>query len=93
MGSNRPPSEEAVNEAVTRPRPISLTKAELENHDVVAAKEPIEVTAWVRFPETPIRVKGTAVAWTDTAVQVEWTSFSGAKHTAWVWASAVKRRG
>jgi hypothetical protein len=58
-----------------------------------AESEPVAVEAWVRFPEHPIKVDGRAVAWTRRAVWVEFTMFSGATFRAWVWASAVERKG
>ena len=92
MGSRRPPSDEALNEMLTRPRPISLSKDELGTAEPREAVEPVPVEAWVRFPESPIRVSGQALAWTDKAVLVEFQLRSGATHRAWVWASAVERR-
>ena len=87
-------SWETVNESITKPVPISLSKSELGQDRVTAAEtEPVEVEAWVRFPEHPIKVQGRAVAWTRRAVWVEFTMRSGATHRAWVWASAVERTG
>lgn len=86
-------TDAAVNEAVTRPMPISLSKHELGAAPVTTADEPVAVEAWVRFPEQPIRVQGRAVAWTDKAVWVEFTMRNGATLRAWVWASAVDRKG
>jgi len=45
------------------------------------------------FPEQPIRVQGRVVAWTNRAVWVEFTMRNGATLRAWVWASAVDRKG
>ena len=81
----------ALNDAVTRPKPISLTPAEIGATAVPDASEPHEVIAWVRYPEASVRVRGRAVAWTDRAVWVEFTTYSGATTRAWVWASAVSR--
>jgi len=47
----------------------------------------------VGFPEQPIRVQGRVVAWTNRAVWVEFTMRNGATLRAWVWASAVDRKG
>jgi hypothetical protein len=55
------------------------------------AEAPLEVEAWVRFPETPVKIRGRAVAWTDRAVQVEFETRDGTRRRAWVWASAVRR--
>lgn len=98
MGQNRrygsDLTDAALNEALTRPRPISLSPSELGHDPVTAAEaEPVDVEAWVRFPEQPIKVQGRAVAWTRRAVWVEFTMRSGATYRAWVWASAVERRG
>ncbi|MCS5718587.1 hypothetical protein N1027_10625 [Herbiconiux sp. CPCC 205763] len=93
MGQNRrygsDLTDAAVTEAVTRPMPISLSEAERGAGAVREAEEPPEVEAWVRFPETPVRVRGRAVAWTDRAFWVEFEMRSGATHRVWVWASAV----
>lgn len=97
MGQNRrygsDLTDAAVNEAVTRPMPISLSKHELGAQPVTTADDPPAVEAWVRFPEQPIRVQGRAVAWTNRAVWVEFTMRNGATLRAWVWASAVDRKG
>lgn len=86
-------TDATVNEAVTRPMPISLSKHELGTEPVTTADDPPAVEAWVRFPEQPIRVQGRAVAWTNRAVWVEFTMRNGATMRAWVWASAVDRKG
>ncbi|KQX05298.1 MULTISPECIES: hypothetical protein [unclassified Leifsonia] len=95
MGQNRrygsDITDEAVHEMATRPQPISLGKAELGDEPVKEADRPIAVSAWVRFPESPIRVRCTAIAWTSKAVRVEFTMKDGAVRRAWVWASAVER--
>ncbi|GAB3615439.1 hypothetical protein [Humibacter ginsengisoli] len=85
--------ERSVNTAVTRPRPISLTDAELdlEHARVVEADSPIPVRAFVRFHEAVIRPEGEAIAWTPRAVKVHFTMVDGSQHVVWVWASAVDR--
>lgn len=96
MGTNRrygsDLSDAAINEALIRPQPISLSEREVGDR-VTQAARPVDVSAWVRFPESPIRVEAEAVAWTDRAVLIEFTMRDGAKRRAWVWASAVTRRG
>jgi hypothetical protein len=66
MGSNRrygsDITDAAINEAVIRPRPVSLTAAEIGQQSVTDPPVPEAVTAWVRYPETPIRVEGRAIA-------------------------------
>ena len=96
MGKNRrygsDVTDSAVTEAVLRPRPISLSPEEIGATTVPPAGAPVDVDAWVRFPETAVRVHGRAIAWTDRAVQVEFELRDGAPRVAWVWASAVTRR-
>lgn len=86
-------TDEAINEALVRPQPISLSPSEIGSDSVPEAPDPIDVMAWVRFPEAAIRIQGRAVAWTDRAVWVEFRMRDGATRRAWVWASAVTRRG
>lgn len=81
-------TDAAVNEVVIRPRPVSLSPAEVGAAKVPEAPEPIPVVAWVRFPESAIRVHGRAVAWNDSAVWVKFQLRDGSTHRAWVWASA-----
>lgn len=96
MGTNRrygsDLTDAAIDEVVIRPRPVSLSAAEVGAAKVPEAPEPVPVDAWVRFPESAIRVHGRAVAWTDRAVWVEFQLRDGSTHRAWVWASAVTRR-
>lgn len=77
-----------------RPRPVSLTAAELDvdRHPITEAPEPIPARAWVRFHEATIRPDCEVIAWTDRAVQVRWTMRRGEVRTAWVWSSAVTQR-
>lgn len=89
-GSDLP--DGAFNEMLRRPQPISLSSAELGGEPVKTAPLAIPVDAWVRFPESPVRVRARAVAWTRRAVQIEWEMRDGATRRAWVWASAVTRR-
>lgn len=85
-------TDSAVNQFMVRPAPINLTPAEIGEDGVPPEVEnPIPVQAWVRFPESAIRVRGKAVAWSDRAVWVEFTLHDGSRHRAWVWASAVER--
>lgn len=72
-----------------RSRPYSLTAEELGRMPAKLAAEPIAVLAWVRYPATPMHVRGRALAWTPKAVYVEWEHRG--LHRAWVWASAVQR--
>lgn len=96
MGSNRrygsDLTDAAVNEVLIRPAPLSLSPEEVGAANVPEALEPIEVEAWVHFPEAAVRVRGRAVAWNSRAVWVEFTLRDGSTHRAWVWASAVTRK-
>jgi hypothetical protein len=96
MGSNcrygSDVTDAVINEAVTRPRPISLTPAEIGKLDVTEPPQPEPVKAWVRYPETPVQVEARAIAWTERAVKVEWTMRDGSVQQAWVWRSAVSVR-
>ncbi|GHD50833.1 hypothetical protein D9V29_11660 [Mycetocola manganoxydans] len=82
-----------VTEVLIKPKPVSLSAAEIDaEHDpVIAAQKPIPVRAWARYPETPARVEGRAIAWTTRAVQIEWEDSGGVTQRAWVWASAVDK--
>jgi hypothetical protein len=85
--------EKRVTELLLRPNPLSLSDAEIDaEHDpVTQAKRPIPVRAWARYPETPARVEGRAIAWTSRAVQIEWKDGGGVSRRAWVWASGVDK--
>lgn len=82
----------AIDAIITRPVPVSLTDEELdlEHHRVTEASRPVPVRAWVRFHEATVRPRAEAIAWTDKAVKIRWTTHQGARMTAWVWASAVE---
>ncbi|MCW2928393.1 MAG: hypothetical protein JWM86_2361 [Thermoleophilia bacterium] len=82
-----------VTEVLIKPKPVSLSPAEIDaEHDpVVEAQRPIPVRALARYPETPARVEGRAIAWTTRAVQIEWEDSGGVTQRTWVWASAVDR--
>lgn len=86
--------ERAAAVAVTRPQPVSLTRAEVDpDHNLITtARTPIPVRAFVRFHEAVIRPECEAIAWTDRAVKIRFTMQTGATHEVWVWASAVDRR-
>lgn len=90
MSSKRPPSPAALNDFITRPRPVSLREQELEGRPVVEEETP--VTAWVRYPETAVQVEGRVIAHTSRAVLVQYTTHGGVTDSVWVWGSAVSRR-
>ena len=97
MGSNRrygsDVPDDAINEFLLRPFPISLTPREIGQENVPPAEQPIDVRAWVRFSEATIQVHGKAVAWTSRAVLVEFDLRTAGPRRVWVWASAVDRLG
>lgn len=100
MGSNRRYAADVdrrmdarVAERIMRSgAPLSLTAAELEldEQPLTRTPRPHAVTAWVRYPEAPLKVEALAVAWTPRAVAIKWRG-PDAEHRAWVWASAVER--
>lgn len=98
MGSNKrygsDITEEVINELLLRPCPISLSSDEIgaDSLSTPNTQTPVPVTAWVRFPETAIRVKGHAIGWTDRAVHVEFTLRDGRSLRSWVWRGAVTKR-
>lgn len=87
--------DRSLDELLVRPTPISLTPEEIDadRDPIVQATEPIPVRAWVRFHEATIHPDCVAVEWNTRAVRIEWTMKTGAQKSAWVWASAVERRG
>ncbi|MBD8104775.1 hypothetical protein [Plantibacter sp. CFBP 8775] len=97
MGSNRrygsDVSRAAVNAAVTRPKPVSLTEQERRSSGpgVHTPDEPARVLAWVRYPEQAVQVEGEAIAFNDRAVLVRFPTHGGGFQEAWVWRSAVTR--
>lgn len=97
MGKNRrygtDVSRSAINEFLTRPRPVSLTPDELSDDQVseVVDGEPVDV--WLRFPEASVQERGVVVAYTDRACQVEVTRRDGSSYKVWVWAGAVTVAG
>lgn len=94
MGQNRrygsDISRATIAEVALRPHPISLTTEQI-GEPVRTAKRPIPVVAWVPFRDAQVELDGHALAWTDKAVQVQVVMRADAKHTVWVWASAVRR--
>ena len=67
MGENRrygfQQVDPAIKDLITRPRPISLTSAEVgaDTTYILEAKDPPKVIAWVRYPEAAVQVKARAV--------------------------------
>lgn len=86
-------SRASVADFVLRPRPLSLAPEQIGG-PIRTAKRPIPVVAWVPFlveRVVYIELDGHALEWTGKAVKVEAEMRAGAKHTVWVWASAVRR--
>ncbi|MEK6310997.1 MAG: hypothetical protein V4737_10965 [Curtobacterium sp.] len=82
-------SDSALNEFLIRPRPLSLQPDELQGQPVTEADGSDEVDAWVRYPESPVRVRGRVIAYTSQAIRVEFEQRDGATHRVWVWRGAV----
>lgn len=83
-------TNEFVNEAITRPRPISLSPYEVgPEDDIHVPDKPVSTTSWVRFHEQAVQVSAEAFEWTDRAVHLRWTESNGRVLTAWVWRGAV----
>lgn len=82
-----------IEEAMMRPRPISLTPAELdvENDPPWTLREPIPVRSWVRFTETAVDVRAEAFECNHRGVHVRWVAPDGSRRDAWVYAGAVRR--
>jgi len=75
-------------------QPVTLREKELElnSEPLTKAPKPLPVMAWVRYGDVAVKVDAWAVAWTDFAVAIRWTTPSADEHKAWVWASAVRPR-
>jgi hypothetical protein len=59
---------------------------------VVRAREPIPVVVRIRWHRGEVSdVRALAVAWTDTAVEIDWTTPTGDRRTDWVPAADVRR--
>jgi hypothetical protein len=81
----------AVNDFITRPRPISLSAQELGDDEVHELVDDENVVAWVRYPEQPVEVEGRVIAYTERAAQIEFQHRDGSTQRAWVWHGAVRR--
>lgn len=75
--------------------PLSLTTAELELdvEPLTKTPKPMPVKAWVRYPDAPLLVDATVVAWTSRAVAITWDGPDNSRSRAWVWSDAVRRVG
>src|SRR5690606_2885681 len=73
-------------------RARSLTPRQV-GQPVTQAETPIPVRTWILTVRGEEReVDAEAIAWTPRAVRVAYTDKFGRLDTAWVWASAVRRR-
>ncbi|PYY64408.1 hypothetical protein DEJ30_08055 [Curtobacterium sp. MCPF17_003] len=86
-------SRAAINEFLTRPRPVTLTKDELADDPVCEVTDGEPVDVWLRFPEQSVQERAVVVAYTDRARQVEVTRRDGSSYRVWVWAGAVTVAG
>ncbi len=75
-----------------RPLGLSDEELELEREPITRTPIPRPVTVWLRYPNGPVKVEAEAVAWTEHAVAVQWTTSGGDQHRAWLWAGAVRGR-
>lgn len=97
MGQNRrygtDVSRAAVNEFLTRPYPVTLTREEIGPEPVVTVADGETVDVWLRFVEVRVQERAVVVAYTDRAVQVEVARRDGSRYRVWVWQGAVTTRG
>lgn len=75
-------------------RPASLTDEELEldRQPITRIPIPRQIRVWLRYSTGPVLVDAEAVARTEHAVAIQWTTSGGDEHRAWVWAGAVRGR-
>lgn len=86
--------DQAIEQAITRPKPVWLTEAEvdLEHDPAVRPAAPAPATAFVRFHEAVVRPDVEVLAWNAHAVRIRFTSRDGQTHEGWVWKDAVRPR-
>jgi hypothetical protein len=84
--------DRAIEQAITRPRPVWLTEQEvdLEHDPAVVHAAPAPAIAYVRFHEAVVRPE--VVAWNDHAVRIRFTARDGQVHEGWVWKDAVRSK-
>lgn len=100
MGSNRRYAHRVddmmdarILERVSRDGPLqtlSPGELELDRQPLTITPRPEPVQAWVRFGDTPVRVRAEAVRWTPRAIGIRFR-VSEREMRTWVWASAVER--
>ncbi|MEY9853541.1 hypothetical protein ABH923_003219 [Leifsonia sp. EB41] len=86
--------DRAIEQAITRPRPVWLTEQEvdLEHDPAVVPAAPAPAVAYVRFHEAVVRPKVEVVAWNEHAVRIRFTARDGQVHEGWVWKDAVRSK-
>jgi len=91
---DRRAEERFAEQTMLEHQPVTLRDKELEldSEPLTRSPQPRPISAWVRYGDVAIKVDGWAVAWTDHAVAIRWTTPSADEHRAWVWASAVRPR-
>ncbi|KTR02303.1 hypothetical protein [Curtobacterium luteum] len=97
MGQNRrygtDVSRAAVNEFLTRPYPVTLTREEIGPEPPTSVSDGEVVEVWLRFVEVRVQERAVVVAYTDRAVQVEVARRDGSRYRVWVWQGAVTAPG
>lgn len=86
--------DRAIEQAITRPRPVWLTEQEidLEHDPAVVPTVPAPAIAYVRFHEAVVRLEVEVVAWNEHAVRIRFTSRDGQVHEGWVCKDAVRSK-
>lgn len=84
------------NQMLTRPKPITMTAADLAlEHNSPREAPPgvgIAASAWVRFSGVPVLGTAVAVQWSDPAFLIRWKAGDGGTLEAWVWKGTAARR-
>ncbi|MFJ3395367.1 hypothetical protein [Leifsonia aquatica] len=86
--------DRAIEQAITRPRPVWLTEAEvdLEHDPAVQPAAPAAGVAFIRFHEAVVRPEVEVIAWNEHAVRIRFSTRDGQTHEGWVWKDAVRAR-
>ncbi|PYY52595.1 hypothetical protein DEJ17_15845 [Curtobacterium sp. MCSS17_011] len=80
VGHGTDVSRAAINEFLTRPRPVTRTKDELADDPVCEVTDGEPVDVWLRFPEQSVQERAVVVAYTERARQVEVTRRDGSSY-------------
>ena len=86
--------DHAIEQAVTRPRPVWLTEKEVDlQHDpAIIPTTPAPAIAFVRFHEAVVRPEVEVLAWNAHAVRIRFTARDGQTHEGWVWKDTVRAK-